>query len=253
MFWYEGKLSWVAELSIRSFTRLPGTTIAVYSYDNESDPHIPGCNWMNAEEILPESVLSKYKNNRGYAIAADLFRYRLLYLKGGWYFDTDCLLLRPLTPFFDHDYVFARQDADYVNNAVMKFPAGDPMLRRMYEECIRIGPKKYKYGLLGRVGGNAFAFWRLARLARYFVIGWGDFGPLMLTRYLMETEMISHALPPESFYPIQSTNTKAFRSPFVPSKGTYILHLWNKELRRENWKITDLDKSLLESTETREG
>lgn len=113
------------------------------------------------------------------------------------------------------------------------------MLRRMYEECIRIGPKKYKYGL-GRVGERT-------RFGRYFLHPWGEFGPLMLTRYLMETGMISHALPPESFYPIQSINTKAFRSPFVPSKGTYILHLSNEMLRRENWKITDLDKSLLKS------
>lgn len=247
MFWYEGKLSWIAELSIRSFTRFPGTTIDVYSYEKECDPHIPGCNWMNAQEILPENVLSRYKDNRGYAIASDLFRYRLLYVKGGWYFDTDCLLLRPLTPFFDRDYVFARQDANAVNNGVMKFPAGDPMLSRMYKECVRIGPEKHKYGLLGIVGG------RIPRVRRYFLIGWAEFGPSMLTRHLMETGLISHALPPESFYPIHWTNIKAFRSPFVPSQGTYILHLWSEMLRRENWKITDLDKSLLETAGTREG
>jgi hypothetical protein len=199
---------------------------------------------MDAQEILPENVLSRYKDNRGYAIASDLFRYKLLYVKGGWYFDTDCLLLRPLTPLFDHDYVFARQDSKSVNNAVMKFPAGDPVLRRMYEECIRIGPEK-KFGLLRRVGG------RIPLVRRcFFLIGGRGAGPSMLTRHLNETGLISYALSPESFYPIHWTSIKAFRSPFVLRKGTYILHLWNETLRRGNWKITDLDKSLLETTGT---
>jgi hypothetical protein len=240
MFWYEGELNWVAELSIRSFTRFAETTVALYGYDGESDPRIPGCVWRNAEDIVPQRDLSEYKDNLGYARASDLFRYKLLFKRGGWYFDTDCILVRPLDPLFDHRYVFGRQDGDLVGNGVLKFPAGDPILNLMYEECIQIGPKKHKYGMIGKVGS------KVPVTRRYFVHDWITFGPAMITRHLREAGLIGQALPSECFAPIHWTNIEAFRERFILNERTYIIHLYNAGLTKRKWKLNDLHKSLLE-------
>jgi hypothetical protein len=240
MFWYDGKLNWLALLSIRSFTRFRGVTVTLFGYDRESDPHIPGCIWRDANDILPVGDLSEYKDNLGYAKASDLFRYKLLFKNGGWYFDTDCILVRPLDPLFDHRYVFGWQDRDLVANGILKFPARDPILNLMYEECTQIGPKKFKHGMLGKVGS------KIPVARRYFVHDWITFGPAMLTRHLRKGGLIGQALSSEYFVPIHWTNIEAFRERFILNERTYVIHLYNAGLTKRKWKLNDLHRSLLE-------
>ena len=191
---------------------------------------------MDADEIMPYEIANSYARNFGHAAAADLFRYALLFKKGGWYFDTDCLLIRRLNPLFDREYVFGLQDAQVANDAVLKYPPNDPSLNAMYQECIRFGAKKYRWGVVGR----------FARPRGYFLrYHWGMFGPEMLTKHLKESGMIDKAVPREFFYPIHFTDTEAFRRPFTPSENTFIVHLWNEMLRRNGWDASDLDPSFL--------
>lgn len=238
MFWYDGPLNWVSELSIRSFTRFTGTTLYLYSYDRDSDPNISGCKWVNAEEIIPQNDLSEYRKNLSAAAASNIFRYKLLLKNGGWYFDTDCLLIKPLTPLFEQEYVFAREDADWVSTAVMKFPKNHPVIEQMYEDCVEFGPRKYRWPVLGRFSPKRYR--------------WGMFGPQMFTKHLKRSGLIHKALPPQYFNPIHWTDVDVFCHPFVQSEQTFIVHLWNNVMRREKWQASDLDQSLLSLAASRD-
>src|SRR5208282_4090582 len=144
-FWSEGPLDWSGWLCLRSFTRYSDVTIHLYSYDRNLKLEIPKCICHDATEIFPREIYERVKTSfartygeaAGYHETSDLFRYKLLYEKGGWYFDTDCLLLKPLTPLFDRDYVFGWELPIEVNNAVLKFPKGDVMLDQLYNEHVQ--------------------------------------------------------------------------------------------------------------------
>ena len=132
----------------------------------------------------------------GYTQAADLFRYRLLYEKGGWYFDTDCLLLKPLTPLFDRDYVFGFYNATDVNNAVLKFPKGHVLLDQIYKESVQKvpDPETWPSGV----------------------------GPSLLTQYVKKFNLIDKALPRDYFYAISWWEQQQSS----PQENPYILHLY---------------------------
>jgi hypothetical protein len=132
----------------------------------------------------------------GYIVASDLFRYKLLYEKGGWYFDTDCLLLKPLTPLFDRDYVFGWELETSVNNAVLKFPKGDELLDQLYKECVQINPETYTP-------------WTVHTLFH---------------QYLKKFNLIDQALPRNYFYPISPREKEQQLIP--EAESSYILHLF---------------------------
>lgn len=120
MFWLDGALSWVSYLSIRSFLRFPSITLQIYSYDGTADPNLPRCEWKNADEIIPYDVADRYRRKFSIRFATNIFRFQLLYQKGGWYFDTDCVLIKPLDSLFDSQYVFGWEDSGWVGASVMK-------------------------------------------------------------------------------------------------------------------------------------
>jgi len=235
MFWFEGPLSWIELHSFRSFVRFPGTRLHVYSYDKNVDPKIDGVEWEDANEILPLTIADQFRrlfdkygsryHGTGYSWASDAFRYKLLYERGGWYFDTDCILVKPLTPFYSFDLVYAMESRKHAAPGVMKFPRGHPMLKEMYEECLRISE-----GLSERNPE------------------WPTFGPRVFTEHLKKAGLLQSALTPEYFYPVPHGNVEAFQTPFRPGENTFIIHLWSQNLRRKQWTEKDLHPSILNPT-----
>ena len=209
-FWYEGPLTWIAELCLRSFTRFPGVTIHLYSYDKNLDlAHVPGCICHDASEFLPREIAEHWKMSIGARVIpaiSSLFRYRLLYEKGGWYFDTDCILIKPLTSFFNLDYVLAWENAwdtrakspTMVCNAVIKFPKHTEMLQQLYEYCVHMDPKTWQPGALVPI----------------------------FTEYLRKFNLIDKALSPEYFYPISSYYKSQQLS--TSEDRTHIVHLFQQ-------------------------
>lgn len=224
-FWSEGPLDWISQLCLRSFTRYTGVTVHLYSYDRDLNHDVSGCVCHDANEYLPREIYERVMSRSGggpsaYLMAADLFRYRLLYEKGGWYFDTDCLLIKPLTPLFDRDYVFGWETATRLNNAVLKFPKGDMMLDQLYKEYAQKIPE---------TPGAA---------------------TLLFTQYLKKFNLIDRALPRDYFYAIYLWEQQ---QPSNPEESPYILHLYahfdrTKSLDRRieslERQIETLDKSL---------
>ena len=197
-------MNWTSSLCLRSFTRYSGTTVHLYSYDPNFDPKIQGCVCHDANEYLPHELYERvrsaneraYGGRCGYREGADLFRYKLLYEKGGWYFDTDCLLLRPLTPLFDRDYVFGWELPTSVNNAVLKFPKGDPLLEQISNECLQRSPLTCLPGTVA-----------------------------LFTQYLKKFNLIDQVLPRNYFYAISPIQKEQQSVP--EEECSYLLHLYN--------------------------
>jgi hypothetical protein len=172
---------------------------------------VPRCVCHDAGEFLPREIADRWSTSNGpRAIPAisSLFRYKLLFEKGGWYFDMDCILVKPLTSFFDLDYVFAwenawnqeTQSSTMVSNAVLKFPKNTQMLDLLYKYCIQIDPKTWQPGGLVPI----------------------------FTEYLQRFNLIKHALDPEYFYPISSFSQ--FQQQSTSADRTHIVHLFHQIL-----------------------
>ena len=163
---------------------------------------IPGCVIHDASEFLPREIADYWKMNigaRGFPAISDLFRCRLLHEKGGWYFDTDCILIKQLTPLFDLDYVFAWETTDkvFVGTAIIKFPKNTEMLDQLYKNFVQTDPKTWQHGI---------TFMSL------------------FTEYLRKFDLTDKTLSPEYFYPLywdQSTQQQS-----SSEDRTYIIHLW---------------------------
>lgn len=230
-FWYEGPLSWVAEFCLRSFTRFPGVTIHLYTYDRNLDVTcIPQCICHDASDFLPRDVVDRWltgTGGRGLPAISTLFRYKLLYEKGGWYFDTDCILLKPLTPFYNSDYVFAWENAwdsqtrasRMICNAVLKFPKGDQMLHHLYHYCVQLDPKTWQPGGLVPI----------------------------FTEHVRRFGLINRALSPESFYPIASNSQ--FQQQSTLEDRTYIIHLFQQVVSIRECNLNNQIKILTERVE----
>ena len=80
----------------------------------------------------------------------DFFRYLALYRFGGFYFDTDVLLVKPLEPLLRHSCVFPFEELSIsgflreelrfdweIGNYAFGCEAGHPFLRAIIEDCIR--------------------------------------------------------------------------------------------------------------------
>jgi len=93
------------QLSICSFL-LNGHDYHLYIYDHVKN--IPaGTVIRDANEVLPAARIFQYKHRPSYAGFANLFRYKLLFERGGWWVDTDTICLKAFD--FHDEYVFSTQ------------------------------------------------------------------------------------------------------------------------------------------------
>ena len=212
-------MDWISWMCLRSFTRYSGVTVHLYSYDQDLNPDIRGCVCHDGNEVLPREIFEQirsgieetYGGGTGYTEGADVFRYKLLYERGGWYFDTDCLLLKPLTPLFDRDYVFGRGTVS-ANPGVLKFPKGDILLDQLYKECLRRSPLACFPGTV----------------------------PLF-NLYLKKFNLTGQILPRHYFNPISNLG---YQQTIAQEEGSYILHLYT------NRRVTFDQDRIIKSLET---
>ncbi len=205
--WIGGDLSPLERISLRSFLT-NGHEFVLYAYDTLTG--VPsGVVVEDAEKIIPRSRLFRYVTG-SYAVFADLFRYKLLLEKGGWWSDLDVVCLRPFD--FPNEYVFATEPDErgraFVTNSVIKAPVGSPVLK------------------------SALAFCETSDLTK---LRWGASGPDLLHRLVSCSEFSQFAQPPETFCPM---SPQRWITPLLPSSlnalstGCYAVHLWNEMWRR---------------------
>jgi hypothetical protein len=149
--WIGRELSMMEQLCSLSFLK-NGHKFYLYTYhDVKNVP--PGVEIKDASELINPDKIFKYQKRDTYSGFANLFRYKLLLEKGGFWVDTDVVCLRP----FDDgsEYVFAKsrstEPSGYTNgsydmeNCVIKAPAGSAIMEFCYEESLRRDPKELEF------------------------------------------------------------------------------------------------------------
>ena len=152
-----------------------------------------------------------YKKGKGagsHAAFSNLFRYKLLADRGGWWVDTDVVCLSSEIPTFDE--FFALQEHNVVNGAVLFFRRSDPLMLECLDEALRIGDDP----------------------------SWGEIGPKLVTRKVEEDGRLRNAQPSLTCYPVHHSEALDLLRPqqfdvmAERIRQSFFLHLWNEVLRR---------------------
>jgi hypothetical protein len=209
MFWSGPPLSVYEELSLTSLVAR-GQRVFLYSYDTSL--RVPdGVELVDANEILPGDLIHTYTHPDGEtspAPHADLFRYEALRKFGGWYCDLDIVLVGDHPPVAD--VYIAREDGTHVNNSVLRFPRGAPLMAAASEAA---------RGLMTSAE-------------------WGASGPALLTRLVAAHGLAQSVQPWTAAYPVRTTEVAKL---FLPEHreeledrvaGADFVHLWNQIWRR---------------------
>jgi len=147
--WVGNRLSRMEHYSIKSFLKL-GYKFILYTY--EPVANIPkGTTVKNGNKIIPKQEIFKLKET--FLPFADIFRYKMLYMNGGYWVDLDMIALKRFN--FKEPYIFSSERTmlegslifkdkrtQVANIGVLKAPKGSPFYKELYERCMEIENKK---------------------------------------------------------------------------------------------------------------
>lgn len=138
--WIGSTLSKIELLTVTTFIK-QGHTFHLWIYDKLLTQLPEEVILEDANQILPREAIffynhiNKYGHGKGSVSGfSDIFRYKLLYDKGGWWVDMDVTCLKPLnitTPYFFRKH----HSLELVGN-VMKAPAQSRLMLSCYHEAI---------------------------------------------------------------------------------------------------------------------
>jgi hypothetical protein len=203
-FWHGESLSAVEKVCMESFIK-HNHFLRVFTYSKAEMP--AGVILEDAAVIMPRDRVFTFQESP--SAFSNIFRYKLLLERGGWWVDTDILCLGREIP--DCDYYWAREVPGKINGAILKFPPGDPM-------C-----------------------WRLLRLSEERsknLTQWGQLGPDLLTKVLSNYTPTRLCGSTEDVYPIHWLETHFFWLPeFLYEveerlKNSTFVHLWHSMFKR---------------------
>lgn len=162
----------------------------------------------DANEILPKSEIFTYSTGFGagsVSAFSNIFRYKLLLERGGWWSDCDVVALKPFN--FDDDYVFAsertRQASMHPTTCIIKCPPGALLMKY----CLDVANSKDRKKLV-----------------------WGEIGPRLLSSAIFSHEMLSHVRPPDAFCPVDWFHSVSDPSVHFPVdlSNSWAVHLWHQ-------------------------
>jgi len=212
--WIGRPLSALERLAMTSFLR-HGHEYHLYCYDDVGS--VPaGVVVKDGNEILRASEIFTYQHGAGrgsLSAFSNLFRYKLLLERGGWWADTDAVCLRPWD--FPGSIVMASEHARgpqaKVASGIMKLPAGHPVAAWCYDAASK---------------------------ADRSTVQWGEIGSVLVTRALVENNLLDVIMKPEVFCPIPwwdwqlllADDPRPARS--LVTGDSYSIHLWQEMWRR---------------------
>jgi hypothetical protein len=138
-FWHGGPLTILNWVGVASFVRL-GHTARLWAYDPLDVP--AGVVVEDASEIIPKEALFHFMNpvtgRPDVGPFSDLFRFKLLWMRGGWWSDTDVICLQRDIP--PCDYAWAQITPEIDPSALapsqIKFPRRDSIIEQLYKNCL---------------------------------------------------------------------------------------------------------------------
>ena len=193
--WVGRKLRWIERLAIKSYLD-NGWRFQLYAYDDPDN--VPdGCEVLDAAAIIPaKDVFREGAGSGSHAGSlgafSDLFRYQLLYKRGGMWTDTDVINLRKFDPDGQRFIATEITDAGIVslNGAMMAAPAGDALMARAYERACAL-----------LAANDKMFFTRI--------------GPYLLAELVIEMGVDEIELMPPGFLsPVSWMNTASLLQPF---------------------------------------
>lgn len=228
--WIGSSLSKIEQLSLASFV-YHGHKTELFAYEDIQG--VPsGVTLRDANQILPEAKIFKYKSRPSYACFANWFRYEMLYREGGIWVDTDVVCLKPFDMQFE--LLAGWEQLGKINNAVIGANAGDPLFEFLSAQCKEPNTPLPYDNRRDR---------RRKFLRRYFQgnqqgnLKWGETGPIGLTKAMQHFKRLEQVLPVTAFYPIHPTCWNTIFDTTYPSvdryfPDSYAIHLWNEMIRR---------------------
>lgn len=187
-------------LSVASFVA-NGHDVHVYAYDDLAEL-LPGAVVKDARAIIPRKR-AVFRDSHGlFSGFADMFSYKLLLERGGWWVDLDTVCLRPFD--LSEDFVFATEPDLTVAHGVMRVPPQSEVMRYAYDRCVKLGRRRRQ---------------------------WGVMGPALLAEAVEACGLESHAVHHRVFIPYDWPDWADLIDPnreweFEPE--TRAIHLWNK-------------------------
>lgn len=236
--WVGNPLTDIETYCIRSFQNA-GHEFHLYTYGNVEN--IPkGVVIKDGNEIMPEKELFQLKST--FLPFSDIFRYKMLYEKGGYWVDMDLICIKKLN--FKEPYVFSSErtiqkgaykivDFKYVPNiGVLKAPPKSEFYKTLYEKCIAYEHKKtnkdkIKYMRILRDHIRNYNYSKYVKTADYFChLDWwyAKDAFLPLTHY-------------KEKYGVKG---KSIMSMFN-GKNVYTIHFW-RDLITKKYKLDTNDK-----------
>ncbi len=205
--WIGGALSAMERLSIASFLG-HGHEFHLYAYGEVAG--VPqGTILRDAGEILPASRIFYYPRERSCSGFSNLFRYRLLLERGGWWVDVDMVCLEPFD--FSAEYVFSSEPVRggaVPTSGLLKVPAGSAIMAEACEICERKDPS---------------------------ALAWGETGPRLIGELLPRHALAGSVQAPEVFCPVPCNRWRDLLDPGIRwqlGETTRTVHLWRQMWRR---------------------
>ena len=148
--WVGPKLSELEILSIKSFQKV-GHKFILYTYEKVKGIP-PGTIVKDANKIMKKKDLFRFKES--FLPFSDLFRYKMLYEKGGYWVDLDMIALKPLK--FKETFIFSsertiqkgpyrnRTKTEIENIGILKAPKKSAFYKELFEACLEESKKEVK-------------------------------------------------------------------------------------------------------------
>jgi Alpha 1,4-glycosyltransferase conserved region len=195
-----------------------GHEFHLYCYEEPEGDLPEGVMIRDARDVLPPSW--QCRDSRGSLSGfANLFRYKLLYDRGGWWVDMDIVCVSPFD--FADEYVFALEPDQTIGNDVIRVPPGSDMMQYAWDRSRRYGPRP----------------WPLPRKR----MPWGAVGPSLFADAVRACDGSAHAVAPEVFNPIDWPDWEMVLRAHPPVRlddQTKAVHLWNAM-----WGLAGRDKN----------
>jgi hypothetical protein len=225
-FFWDGEMTELEKNCIRSFYN-NGFKVKLWSYDNIKLENAESC---DANLVLPrdfklnQELNGKSEKNALLACFSDYFRYKVVSLFGGWWFDTDCFCLKSIEEFTlakeGRKIISCKQNEDYNNFHHIgcgAFWIEEKTAKELISE-----------------------FEEIVNTVQQEVKSFGFFGPEFFTNFVKKHNLYNDILPVKSFYAIHWDESDLMIYPenyhiaIERTKDSLLTHIWTTPFKEKN-------------------